>query len=75
MSDKDLKVTFESEKTVTLELHEDKGVLSNRGTIYRFNQADQINDIVSDISLYFLISTTLGWALFRIIEDWLEGEV
>lgn len=75
MSDKDLKVTFESEKTVTLELHEDKGVLSNRSTIYRFNQTDQINDIVSDISLYFLINMTLGNALFLIIEDWLEGEV
>ena len=69
---KDLKVTFESEKTVTLELREDKGVLSNTRTKYRFNQTDQINDIVSDISLYFLINITLWNALFLIIEDWLE---
>ena len=67
-----LKIVFTSQKEITLELEEDKGVVHNRSCTYRFNQKDSISDIVSDVSLIFLINSTLGNAVFMIIEDWLE---
>jgi len=69
----DLKVTLLSnEREIVLSLSEGEGVITSSNTVYRFNQGDNINDVVSDINLYFLINITLGNALFSIITEWLE---
>jgi len=65
-------ITFQSERSskLTLELKDGKGVIVYCG-VYRFDQSDDINDIVSDAPL-LLIPQALGNILFTVIEDWLE---
>ena len=65
-------ITITSEKTITLTLKEGTGLIKNNTSEYYFNQSDKINDLVSDISLYFLINQRMGNIIFNIIEDWLE---
>ena len=66
-----ITITITSEKTITLTLKEESGLLYDTHSRYRFNRSDKMNDLVSDISLLFLISQRMGNIVFRTIEDWL----
>jgi len=67
-----ITITIASEKTITLTLKEESGLLYDTHSRYHFNRSDKMNDLVSDISLLFLISQRMGNIVFRTIEDWLE---
>ena len=56
---------------IILTFEDGKGKVDTLTGIYHFDQADKINDIVSDLSL-LLIPQALGNILFTVIEDWLE---
>ena len=67
-----VRVRIEVEKIINVELSEETGVIQNASSTYRFNRADKLDDLISDISLFFLISKEIGNVLFPILENWVE---